>query len=63
MNITKYEFSTEDVTFNAFEKFFIVVLLMVIQIASNIMLFGIIQFDHLGGDPLKRRIQVKFKEI
>ena len=57
MNITKYEFSTEDVTFNAFEKFFIVVLWMVIQIASNIMLFGIIQIDHLGGDPFKSKIR------
>ena len=65
MNITKYEFSTEDLSFNAFEKLGIVVMWLVIQIPGNIMLFGIIQFDRIGGDPLKRRIQdqVRFKAI
>ena len=57
MNITRYEFSTEDLSFNAFEKLGIVVLWLAIQIPGNAMLFGIIQFDRLGGDPLKRRIQ------
>ena len=57
MNITQYEFSTEDLSFNAFEKLGIVVMWLVIQIPGNIMLFGIIQFDRIGGDPLKRRIQ------
>ena len=57
MNVTKYEFSTEDLSFNAFEKVAIVVLWLVIQVPGNIMLIGIIQFDRLGGDPLKRRIQ------
>ena len=63
MNFTKYEFSTEDLSFNAVEKVVIVVLWLVIQIPGNIMLMGIIQFDRLGGDPLKRRIQdqVRFK--
>ena len=65
MNITKYEFSTEDLAFNAYEKVAIVVLWMVIQIPGNIMLVGLIQFDRLGGDPLKRRLldQVRFKAI
>ena len=65
MNITKYEFSTEDLAFNAFEKIAIIVLCLMIQIPGNIMLFGIIQYDRHGGDPLKRRIQdqVRFKEI
>ena len=65
MNVTKYEFSTEDLSFNAFEKLGIVVMWLVIQIPGNIMLFGIIQFDRIGGDPLKRRIQdqVRFKAI
>ena len=54
MNVT---FSTEDLYFNAFEKVAIVVLWLVIQIPGNIMLLGIIQFDRLGGDPLKRRVQ------
>ena len=65
MNATKYEFSTEDFSFNAFEKVAIVVLWLMIQVPGNIMLIGIIQFDRLGGDPLKRRIQdrVRFKAI
>ena len=65
MNITEYEFSSEDLYFNAFEKVAIVVLWLVIQIPGNIMLLGIIQFDRLGGDPLKRRVQdqVSFLEI
>ena len=65
MNVTKYEFSTEDLSFNAFEKVAIVVLWFVIQVPGNIMLIGIIQFDRLGADPLKRRIQdqVRFKAI
>ena len=57
MNITQYEFLTEDLSFNAFEKLGILVMWLVIQIPGNIMLFGIIQFDRIGGDPLKRRIQ------
>ena len=65
MNVTKYEFSTEDFAFNAVEKVVITVLWLVIQIPGNIMLVGLIQFDRLGGDPLKRRIQdqVRFKAI
>ena len=65
MNVTKYEFSTEDLAFNTVEKIVIAVLWLVIQIPGNIMLMGIIQFDRLGGDPLKRRIQdqVRFKAI
>ena len=57
MNATKYEFSTEDLTFDVFEKIVIVVFWMVIQIPGNVSLLGLIQFDRLGGDPLKRRIQ------
>ena len=65
MNVTKYEFSTEDLAFNTVEKVVIVVLWLVIQIPGNIMLMGIIQFDRLGADPLKRGIQdqVRFKAI
>ena len=63
MNITKYEFSTEDLSFNAFEKLGIVVMWLVIQIPGNTMLFGIIQFDRIGGDPLKRRIQDQVRLI
>ena len=63
MNVIKYEFSTEDLAFNAVEKVVIVVLWIMIQIPGNVMLVGLIQFDRLGGDPLKRRLldQVRFK--
>ena len=65
MNVTKYEFSIEDLSFNIFEKIAIVVMWVVIQLPGNIMLLGIIQFDRLGGDPLKRRLldQVRLKVI
>ena len=64
MNVSKYEFSTEDLAFNPVEKVVIVVLWLVIQIPGNVMLVGLIQFDRLGGDPLKRRLldQVRFKQ-
>ena len=64
MNVTKYEFSMEDLAFNPVEKVVIAVLWFVIQIPGNIMLVGLIQFDRLGGDPLKRRLldQVRFKQ-
>ena len=41
MNATKYEFSTEDLAFNAVEKVVIAVLWLVIQIPGNVMLLGI----------------------
>ena len=65
MNGTKYEFSTEDLAFNPVEKVVIVMVWLVIQIPGNVMLVGLIQFDRLGGDPLKRRLldQVRFKAI
>ena len=64
MNGTKYEFSTEDLAFNPVEKVVLVVVWLVIQIPGNVMLVGLIQFDRLGGDPLKRRLldQVRFKQ-
>ena len=61
MNVT--EFYTEDLSFNAFEKVAIVVLWLVIQVPGNIMLIGIIQFDRLGGDPLKRRLQDQVRSL
>ena len=64
MNVTKYEFSMEDLAFNPVEKVLIVVLWLAIQLPGNVMLVGLIQFDRLGGDPLKRRLldQVRFKQ-
>ena len=51
-----YEFVAEDLTFNTYEKIFIVLIWLIIQIPGNIMLLGLIQFDRYGNDPLKRRI-------
>ena len=51
-----YEFVAEDLTFNTYEKIFLVLIWLIIQIPGNIMLLGLIQFDRNGNDPLKRRI-------
>ena len=51
-----YEFVAEDLTFNTYEKIFIVLIWFIIEIPGNIMLLGLIQFDRHGNDPLKRRI-------
>ena len=57
-NFSEYTFSLENLTYipNIYEKIFIVLVWLLIEIPGNIMLLGIIQFDRLGGDPLKRRI-------
>ena len=35
---------------------------IILEFPCNAMLFGLVQFERIGGDPLKRRItdQVKF---
>ena len=38
------------------EKLTMAFLWIVIELFGNGLLFGLIQFDRLGGDPLKRRI-------
>ena len=57
-NFSEYTFFLENQTYtpNIYEKIFIVLVWLLIEIPGNIMLLGIIQFDRLGGDPLKRRI-------
>ena len=57
-NFSEYTFSLENLNYipNIYEKIFIVLVWLLIEIPGNIMLLGIIQFDRLGGDPLKRRI-------
>ena len=54
------------------EKLTMAFLWIVIELFGNGLLFGLIQFDRLGGDPLKRRIidqviyifekQIEYKE-
>ena len=42
--------------FSSNEKLIFGVELVIYQTIGNGLLFGLIQFDRLGGDPLKRRI-------
>ena len=55
-------FTSEDVLLNISEKAIIVTLWLLIEVVGNVMLMGLIQFERLNGDPLKRRIvdQVRF---
>ena len=55
-------FTAEDVLLNIFEKAIIVILWLMIELVGSVMLIGLIQFERLNGDPLKRRIvdQVRF---
>ena len=57
-------FTSEDVVLNISEKAVIVTLWLLIELVGSGMLIGLIQFERLNGDPLKRRIvdQVRFKK-
>ena len=52
-----------DVTFEKHEKIIFGIEWALIQILGNTLLWGMIQFDRFGSDPMKRRIidQVKVK--
>ena len=64
-NVTYSKFTTIDTTLTTPEKILIVVLWILIEGFGNGLLFGLIQFDRFGGDPLKRRIvdQVSYVHI
>ena len=49
-------FTSEDVVLNISEKAIIVTLWLLIELVGSVMLMGLIQFERLNGDPLKRRI-------
>ena len=53
-NSTEIEFQPSGLTFS--EKVFSVSLWIFIEVFGNGLIIGLIQFDRLGGDPLKRRI-------
>ena len=55
-------FTSEDVVLNISEKAIIVKLWLLIELVGSGMLIGLIQFERLNGDPLKRQIvdQVRF---
>ena len=61
MNQTEIEFNQETEKILA-EKIVIGFIWILVETLGNSMLFGMVQFDRLGGDPLKRRIvdQVSF---
>ena len=60
--MNKTVFTSEDVLLNISEKAIIVTLWLLIELVGSVMLIGLIQFERLNGDPLKRRIvdQVRF---
>ena len=58
MNLTeKVEFHTElNVILHWIEIIMILLIWILVQIPGNFMLYLLIQFDRLGGDPMKRRL-------
>ena len=55
-NFTKEVFSFEAQDITIAEKVIAVVVWIYFEFISNPLYFGIVQFERLGGDPLKRRI-------
>ena len=58
MNLTEtVEFHTEfNVILHSIEIIMILLIWVLVQIPGNFMLYLLIQFDRLGGDPMKRRL-------
>ena len=56
MIFTKCEFITEDMALNIYQKIYVSIIWIFVQIPGNFMLYNLIQFDRYGGDYLKRRI-------
>ena len=50
------EFEVMQVDLNMLECVIIMIIWILIQFLGNGLLLGLIQYDRLGGDPLKRRI-------
>ena len=55
-NFTKLEFVSEDLSLTIYQKVIVVIVWFSVMILGNSMLYGLIQFEKYGGDPLKRRI-------
>ena len=53
---SEIEFISDELELTIFEKVVIIFMWFLIETLGNAMLFGWVQFDRLGGDPLKRRI-------
>ena len=67
MNLTeKVEFYSEsNPALHSIEITVIILIWILVQIPGNFMLYLLIQFDRLGGDPMKRRLvdQVCLKQL
>ena len=55
-NTTSTDFAIDDTNLTTGEKVVMIFLWVIIEVVGNGLLFGLIQFDRIGGDPLKRRI-------
>ena len=56
MNSTEYFNSSIEVGYPITDKVISGVTWGLMQFPCNAMIFGLVQFDRLGGDPLKRRV-------
>ena len=61
MNST--EFASEEIQLQTAEKAIIVALWLFIEVVGSGLLIGLIEFERLGGDPLKRRIVDQVRTI
>ena len=55
MNFARLEFVC-DLNLNMYQKVMVGIVWFSVMIVGNIMLYGLIQFERNGGDPLKRRM-------
>ena len=55
-NTTSTDFAIDDTNLTTGEKVVMIFLWVIIEVVGNGLLFGLIQFDRIGEDPLKRRI-------
>lgn len=61
MNST--EFASEEIQLQTVEKAIVVTLWLSIEVVGSGLLIGLIEFERLGGDPLKRRIVDQVRSI
>ena len=54
LNSTKFELPEKGL--GNLQSIAIILIWLLIEILGNALLIGLIQFERLGGDPLKRRI-------
>ena len=53
---TLADFTIEDTNLTTLEKVVTIFLWVIIEVIGNGLLFGLIQYERIGGDPLKRRM-------